>query len=248
MDKKIKNIDKQLTRDSIPWEQLSKLGINRDYLENSGNIEKLLRWQMTDIMNIKLKVALPLQREQMVTETESFVNIRGALRLYMNKDGEYFVRPYPVLDRIPFHFDYYGHTFSIEERKALETKGHADTVIQIFSYNPETGKFDGVKEDVLVSIHKPTNNIISYPVSKIQPKLIGQINGVQLTEFQLKSIKEGKAIQVNGVRNTDGRMITTGVRFDACQRKLTRVPLSECINAAQKQGNKKVIQPKLSVQ
>ena len=86
---------------------------------------------------------------------------------------------------------------------------------------------DGRKQDCLVSVHQPTNRIVTMPVEQVRSFLFDKdgslrgksLYGVQFTKDQANALAEGKAVVISGLRK-DGSEFKCCAQFDAAQRQV----------------------------
>jgi len=190
----------------INWDQFEKLGITRETLEKTNNLEKLLNWQKTDLLPITIKT------DDLTVRTEARLALRetpeGNLSVSVNA-----LRKAPELER-----PYFGVQFTDEDKKKLLTTGNLGRIVEAeftcTSYNVR-GK-QGEKTPVFLSVDRQTNELIACRADKI--KIPENIKGVQLNENQKKELSEGKAVWVEGMTSKSGKDFSAYLQFNAEKR------------------------------
>jgi hypothetical protein len=183
--------------DLVHWDKLEKFGITREGLEKSGNLDKLLNYEKTNLMPVALKF-----------EGET---LRSDARFSLKKmeDGSFapsihLIRKEPELER-----PYFGVTFSEEDKKNLLTNGNLGRVINA-EFRP------GEKIPILLSLDKLTNELVAFRADKvIAPE---RIKGVELSEQQKKELSEGKAVHLDNMMSKNGKEFSASIQFNADKR------------------------------
>ena len=173
--------------EKVDWKQLDSLGLSREQLEQSGELDKMLSWQKSDLITI----AIPMGNTTIYTDA----------RLAFRTDGEgniglaiHPLRKEPQLD-----FPYMGYKFSPEEKEQLLTTGNL-------------GK-NGESFSAYVSIDPQTNELIALRADRVNiPK---EIKGVTLSDAQYKDLVEGKAVKVEGMTAKSGKTFNATLQVNA---------------------------------
>ncbi|HEY9542142.1 MULTISPECIES: DUF4099 domain-containing protein [Bacteroidales] len=180
--------------EKVDWQQLDRLGLSREQLEQSGELEKMLNWQKSNLVTI----AIPMGDTTIYTEA----------RLAFRTDGEgniglaiHPLRKEPQLD-----FPYMGYKFSPEEKETLLATGNLGKTIEVTPKN-------GEPFSAYVSIDPQTNELIALRADRVNiPK---EIKGVTLSDAQYKDLVEGKAVKVEGMTAKSGKSFNATLQVNA---------------------------------
>ena len=178
----------------VDAKQLERIGVSIETLEKTGNLEKLLNWQKTDLLPITIKT------DDTTVRTEARLALRetpeGNLSLSIHA-----LRKEPELER-----PYFGVKFTEEDKKNLRETGNLGRVV-------EAEFKQGEKTPVFLSVDRQTNELIAVRADKI--KIPENIKGVQLNEQQKKELSEGKAVWVEGMTSSKGKEFSAYLQFNA---------------------------------
>jgi len=181
----------------IDWSQFERIGITREILEKTGNLDKLLNWQKTDLLPITPKF------DDITLRTDARLALRdlpdGKLALTIHA-----IRKEPELDRY-----YFGVKFSEEDKQNLLKTGNLGRIAEV-----EYKK--GEKTPVFISIDKHTNELVATRADKI--RIPDNIKGVVLNEQQKKELSEGKAVWIEGMTSKKGADFSSYLQFNADKR------------------------------
>jgi len=178
----------------VPYDQFERIGITRETLEKTGNLDKLLNWQKTDLLPITIKV------DDATVRTEA----RLALRQNSSETltlAIHALRKEPELDR-----PYFNVKFTDEDKRNLRETGHLGRIA-------EAEYKQGEKTPVFISIDKQTNELVSVRAEKV--KIPESIKDVQLNEQQKKDLSEGKAVWIEGMTSKKGNEFSAYFQFNA---------------------------------
>ena len=142
---------------SINWQELKeKWGIDREELEKSGDLQKMLNYGKSDLVKVSPKFG------------EETFELDARLSFRKNEDGSiglvpHFIRKEQKLD------EYKGHKFSEYDKRNLKATGNMGRVIDLV--DKETGEII----PSYISIDRKTNEITDVPASKVRiPERIGK--------------------------------------------------------------------------
>ena len=180
--------------EKVDWKMLDSLGLSRERLEQSGELEKLLNWQKSNLMTIAVPVG----------DTTIYTEARLAFRTDENGNiglAVHSMRKEPQLD-----YPYMGYKFSPEEKEQLLTTGNLGKTIEVTPKN-------GEPFSAYVSIDPQTNEIIALRADRVNiPK---EIKGVTLSDAQYKDLVEGKAVKVEGMTSKRGKSFDATLQVNA---------------------------------
>ena len=180
--------------EKVDWKMLDSLGLSRERLEQSGELEKLLNWQKSNLVTIAVPVG----------DTTIYTEARLAFRTDENGNiglAVHSMRKEPQLD-----YPYMGYKFSPEEKEQLLATGNLGKTIDVTPKN-------GEPFSAYVSIDPQTNEIIALRADRVNiPK---EIRGVTLSDAQYKDLVEGKAVKVEGMTSKRGKSFDATLQVNA---------------------------------
>ena len=178
----------------IDWKQLDNLGFTRERLEQSGELEKMLNWQKSNLVTIVIPMG----------DTTIYTDARLAFRT--DENGNIGLAVHPLRKEPQLDFPYMGHKFSPNEKEQLLTTGNLGKTIEITPKNGEPFA-------AYVSIDPQTNELIALRADRVNiPK---EIKGVTLTDAQYKDLVEGKAVKVEGMTAKSGKPFNATLQVNA---------------------------------
>ena len=191
----------------IDWKQLDNLGLTRERLEQSGELEKMLNWQKSNLLTIAVPIG----------DTTIYTEARLAFRT--DDNGNIGLAIHPLRKEPQLDFPYMGYKFSPEEKEALLTTGNLGKTIEVTPKNAEPFS-------AYVSIDPQTNEIIALRADRVNiPK---EIKGVTLSDAQYKDLVEGKAVKVEGIEFIFGDNKSLRERQEHKQAQQQGVPHKLC--------------------
>ena len=180
--------------EKVDWKMLDNLGLTRERLEQSGELEKMLNWQKSDLVTI----AIPMG------DTTIYTDARLAFRT--DGEGNIGLAVHPLRKEPQLDFPYMGHKFSNEEKEQLLATGNLGKTIEITPKNGEPFA-------AYVSIDPQTNELIALRADRVNiPK---EIKGVTLSDAQYKDLVEGKAVKVEGMTAKSGKSFDATLQVNA---------------------------------
>ena len=178
----------------VDWKQLDNLGLTRERLEQSGELEKMLNWQKSNLLTIAVPIG----------DTTIYTEARLAFRT--DDNGNIGLAIHPLRKEPQLDFPYMGYKFSPEEKEQLLTTGNLGKTIEVTSKNGEPFA-------AYVSIDPQTNEIIALRADRVNiPK---EIKGVTLSDAQYKELVEGKAVKVEGMTAKSGKTFDATLQVNA---------------------------------
>lgn len=195
MDEKMQTAFQPIDESKINWKQGESLGINRQALEEAGQLKAMLYGHKSPALNH-------------LSFTIEGVNFDTQARLSLKEmpDGTYNFQPHSYLKSPELDKPFLGTVLSKEDRENLKQSGNAGRVIEL---EPAPGQ----KVPALVSLDKLTNRLEAVPVEKLNfPQ---SLKGVEFTPEQIKDLKEGKRILVEGMTTKNSSDTENPKKFDA---------------------------------
>lgn len=178
----------------IDWKQLDNLGLTHERLEQSGELEKMLNWQKSNLLTI----AVPIGDTTIYTESR--------LAFRTDDNGNIGLAIHPLRKEPQLDFPYMGYKFSPEEKEQLLTTGNLGKTIEVTPKN-------GNPFSAYVSIDPQTNEIVALRADRVNiPK---EIKGVTLSDAQYKDLVEGKAVKVEGMTAKSGKSFNATLQVNA---------------------------------
>ena len=178
----------------IDWIQLDNLGLSRERLEQSGELERMLSWQKSNLVTIAIPIG----------DTTIYTDARLAFRT--NEQGDIGLAIHPLRKEPQLDFSYMGYKFSPEEKEQLLTTGNLGKTIEVTPKN-------GEPFSAYISIDLQTNEIIALRADRVNiPK---EIKGITLSDAQYKDLVEGKAVKVEGMTAKSGKSFDATLQVNA---------------------------------
>lgn len=199
---------------TIDWErlapQLAAVGITREQLEKSGQLQQLLAGKQT----------APVTYDQKVKDR--YVSMTGKLRV-VEANGQYKIRFQPIRDEkivraLSIPKQIHGYTITPDDRANLIRTGELGRLVQLT--DPKT------KQAFQAFIGAEARSGQLIVTRQEQVKLPKSINGVALTQTQREMIGQGKAIRLDGLSGQNGQTFSAYVQVSAAKKGLnvTSVP------------------------
>lgn len=183
----------------IDWEQLARLGIMKESLEQSGDLKALLSGNKSSLVTIDTQIeGIPISTQGRIYFQEGD---NGKLDLKIDC-----CRKEPVLD-LPLH----GTFLSEDEKKNILANGNAGHPVNLSFKEGETTA-------CLISLDKLTNNLVAVPVNDIL--IPHEIKGVTLIPEQHKLLSEGGKVLVEGMTSQWNTKFDGYIQYNAAKEKL----------------------------
>ena len=182
----------------INWEELGKFGISKEMLEQSGQLDSMLKGYKTN-RTMPLTLNIPGVLTAKLDARLSFISNGGQVML-----GIHGIRKEPELDR-----PYFGHIFTEEDKKNLRESGNMGRVADLNLRGNTT-------EPCLISIDKNTNELVA--VRQEHVYIPNEIKGVTLTPDEIQKLKNGEQIFVEGMKSNQGKEFNANLQYNAERR------------------------------
>jgi len=190
-----KNGFQPIDESKINWQQVESLGVNRQMLEETGQLKAMLYGHKSpglvqldaDIEGIKLDPKARLSFKEM-------------------PDGTYNLQPHCHQVSLDLDKPFLGATLTDKDKENLLKSGNAGRVIEL---EPVPGQ----KVPALVSVDKMTNRLEAVPIEKLN--IPQSLKGVEFTPEQLNGLKEGKPVLVEGMTTKKSLDTDNPKKFDA---------------------------------
>ncbi|WP_294589933.1 DUF3945 domain-containing protein [uncultured Bacteroides sp.] len=182
----------------INWEELKNFGLSREYLQERGLLDQMLKGYKTNqVVPISMNFGSAVLRTDARLSFQQSVG--GPIVL-----GIHGIRQKPELDR-----PYFGHIFSEEDKKNLLETGNMGRVVELKGRNVEY-------IPSFVSIDKLTNEVVA--VRAENAFIPREVKGVQLTEQELNDLREGKKVFIEGMISNNGKEFDAHIQVNAERR------------------------------
>ena len=151
--------------EKVDWKMLDDLGLSRERLEQSRELEKMLNWQKSNLITITVPIG------------DTIIHTEARLAFRTDDNGNIGLAIHPLRKEPQLDFPYMGYKFSPEEKEQLLTTGNLGKTIEVTPKNAEPFS-------AYVSIDPQTNEIIALRADRVNiPK---EIKGVTLVRCQTK--------------------------------------------------------------
>ena len=182
----------------INWDQLKNFGISRDYLQEKGLLDSMLKGYKTNQL-----VPITMNFGSAVLRTDA------RLSLQQSNTGEvvlaiHGIRKQPELER-----PYFGHIFSEEDKKNLLETGNMGRVVELKGRN-------GEYIPSFISLDKMTNEVVAMRAENVY--IPNEIKGVQLTDQEKNDLREGKKVYIEGMTAKSGNEFNAHIQVSAERR------------------------------
>ena len=185
----------------VNWEELEKVGISKASLEQQGLLDSMLKGYKTNKL-----VPLTIHLSGLLT-----AKLDARLSLIPQQDGQvglaiHGIRKEPQLER-----PYFGFNFSEEDKKNLRETGNMGRAVELnlrgSEYTP-----------CLISIDKNTNELVA--VRQEHVYIPQEVSGVRLTDEEIRLLKEGQPVKVEGMISKAGKEFDATLQYSAERRGL----------------------------
>ena len=182
----------------INWDQLKNFGLSREYLQERGLLDSMLKGYKTNQL-----VPINLNFGSAVLRTDARLSLR------QSNTGEvvlaiHGIRKQPELER-----PYFGHIFSEEDKKNLLETGNMGRVVELKGRN-------GEYIPSFISLDKMTNEVVAMRAENVY--IPNEIKGVQLTDQEKNDLREGKKVYIEGMTAKSGNEFNAHIQVSAERR------------------------------
>lgn len=178
----------------VDWKMLETLGLSKEKLEQSGELDKILNWQKTNLLPIAIPVG------------DITIHTEARLAFRTDEEGKISLAVHSLRKEPQLDFPYMGHKFSNEEKETLLATGNLGKTIEVM---PKTGE----PFSAYISIDPQTNELIALRADRIS--IPQEIKGVTLSDGQYKDLVEGKAVKVEGMTSKNGKSFDATLQVNA---------------------------------
>ena len=182
----------------IDWEQLKNFGLSREFLEEKGLLDQMLRGYKTN-----QTVPITMNFGSAVLRTDARLSFQQSIGgpVVLAIHG---IRQKPELDR-----PYFGHIFSEEDKKNLLETGNMGRVVEL---KTRSGEYI----PSFISLDKLTNEVVSMRADSAF--IPDEIKGVILTDDEKQALRDGKAVFIEGMKAKSGNEFDAKIQISADRR------------------------------
>ena len=174
----------------INWDQLKNFGLSREYLQERGLLDSMLKGYKTNQL-----VPINLNFGSAVLRTDARLSLQQSI---------HGIRKQPELER-----PYFGHIFSEEDKKNLLETGNMGRVVELKGRN-------GEYIPSFISLDKMTNEVVAMRAENVY--IPNEIKGVQLTDQEKNDLREGKKVYIEGMTAKSGNEFNAHIQVSAERR------------------------------
>lgn len=160
--------------EDIDWNSLAAIGVQREQIERNGMLDQMLRGFQTD-----KTVRVHFRFEGLSHSNDSQLSLKP------DSDGKLTVCSHGILDPEKVQKQFFGYDITDSDKQQLRqagNMGHPATV---------TNR-DGEQVEALVSRNLKTNELIAFPVGKVNIPL--EKNGHKFTPDEVAKLRQGEAV------------------------------------------------------
>ena len=184
----------------VDWEQLGKLGVTKELLQESNSLDKMLNWQKSTVL-----IPINVEIDGMKLRTEARLSLRET------PDGKLTTTIHALKSQPELNKPFFRTNLTDEDKSNLLKTGHAGRLIELEPVKDQ-------KMLAFVSIDRQTNELVAVRADKI--KIPNEISGVKLSEDNKKKLAEGKAIYVEDMTAKSGKSFNATLQINADTRRI----------------------------
>lgn len=182
----------------INWDQLKNFGLSREYLQERGLLDSMLKGYKTNQL-----VPINLNFGSAVLRTDA------RLSLQQSNTGEVVLAIHGIRKQPELESPYFGHVFSEEDKKNLLETGNMGRVVELKGRN-------GEYIPSFISLDKMTNEVVAMRAENVY--IPNEIKGVQLTDQEKNDLREGKKVYIEGMTAKSGNEFNAHIQVSAERR------------------------------
>lgn len=212
----------RVNEERIDWNELTAIGITREQLKASGNLEKMLGWGKSNLMPI----AVPFGDKTIYTEAR--------LAFREDTDGNLALAIHTIRKEPRLDFPFMGVEFSEEDKKMLRETGNLGRLADVTPKNGEPFK-------AFISVDQQTNELIALRADRV--RVPDEIKGVKLSEQQKTDLAMGKAVAVENMISKAGKPFNAQIQINADKKGIEfkfdntpRQSVTQHVNQEQQKG------------
>lgn len=182
----------------IDWEQLKNYGLSREFLEEKGLLDQMLRGYKTN-----QTVPITMNFGSAILRTDARLSFQQSI------GGPVVLAIHGIRQKPELDCPYFGHIFSEEDKKNLLETGNMGRVVEL---KTRSGEY----VPSLVSLDKLTNEVVSMRADSAF--IPDEIKGVILTDEEKQALRDGKAVFIEGMKAKSGNEFDAKIQISADRR------------------------------
>lgn len=182
----------------INWEQLKNFGVSREYLQERGLLDSMLKGYKTNQL-----VPITMNFGSAVLRTDA------RLSLQQSRTGEVILAIHGIRRQPELERPYFGHIFSDEDKKNLLETGNMGRVVELKGRN-------GEYVPSFISLDKLTNEVVAMRTDNLY--IPNEVKGVELTDQEKMDLREGKKVYIEGMTAKSGNEFNAYIQVSAERR------------------------------
>lgn len=184
----------------INWDQLERLGINRETLERTKSLDAMLNWQKSPVL-----LPIAAKFDDITLRTDARLSFRempdGSLTVAINA-----IRKEPELDR-----PYFGVKFTEEDKQHLLSSGNLGRIVD--------AEFkQGEITPVFISVDRLTNELVAMRTDRL--RIPDTIKGITLEANQKQQLSEGKQVYLENMISKNGNEFSANIQINVDKKRL----------------------------
>jgi len=192
--------------DNINWKDAEKLGLTKELLEKTDNMNRLLNGEKTTLFQ-GLKGDLGGVK----------VSLDGKFRLVESPSGQPTFVFHGVRAELDIPKNYLGYQFTEEDKQNLRGNGNLNKQVTL------TDKATNSEFKAYVGVDKDTNELVAIRAERI--KIPSTLKGVILTDEQKKVLEAGKPIALAGMKDDKNQEFSATVQIDPAKKGFSFRPI-----------------------
>jgi hypothetical protein len=190
-----------ISPDLVDWGKFERFGVSRESLEKSGNLDKLLDYQKTNLLPVSMKF-----------DGET---LRSDARFSLRKqdDGTFAPAIHLIRNKPDLESPHFGIRFTEEDKQNLQKTGNLGRIIE-----PE---YPNGKIPVYLSVDRLTNELVAVRANSVKIPEVYQ--SITLNEQQKRELSEGKAVYLENMKNSRGESYSGNIQYNADKRYFAKI-------------------------
>lgn len=185
--------------EQIDWQIMAKFGLNQEKLTKMNVLDRLLRgFKSHKLVPVTINLGNAVSR----------MDVR--LSLQTNDSGQVLINLHGIRKEPDFKMKFLGHEFSEQDKENLRNNGNMGRVVDLI--NPKTNEII----PSIISKDRLTNELVALNTNYM--KIPNEIKGIKLNDEQKQTLREGKALYIEGMTSSKGDPFNASVQFNAEKR------------------------------
>ncbi len=194
----LKNTRKGFTEESVDWKEAEKIGLSKELLEKTGNLENFLKGAKTSLLH-NLKGDLGGTK----------MTYDAKFRLMDDGAGKPVLIVHGVKSQLSIPKNYLGYEFDEQDKKNLKQTGELGKVVEL------TDKMSKEKFNAFIGVDPDTNEVVSMRAARMEKIVPDVIKGVKLEKQDKKALSEGRSVLVNDMIDKNGNKFNAHIIISA---------------------------------